>query len=316
MGRRSCGFSLLSDRTDLVIAYFHHHRRQWSVILGAPRSGTTYLLKALSAVDGHLGVSSEAFPVAIPSLLNAELSCEAQNTLEASVSASLDAHLAVHETSRALAVADLLQSGIGWREATTGLRRQRTIRGCIYKEPFFSFAPDALFRALPGCQVVHLVRDGRDVADSMVRRYNALTDESLRLGSNELALGRKWDHRWVPWWVRPGDEEAFLACTPYVRAAWLWREMVRRTGAFSMAASSDAFGRVLDVRYEHLVARPLDVGAAILHHLRVPINRRVKKRLLTANQESIGIHHRRDATEVRDATRLIRGELASFGYDG
>ena len=48
--------------------------RSWSVILGCPRSGTTFLLEALACADNHEAVSVQGFPSQMGAIWNADLS--------------------------------------------------------------------------------------------------------------------------------------------------------------------------------------------------------------------------------------------------
>ena len=59
--------------------------------------------------------------------------------------------------------------------------------------------------ALPDAPIVHIVRDGRDCANSLVESYDVLSDEKLtHLKGSEMRLGRPYDERFVPWWVEEG----------------------------------------------------------------------------------------------------------------
>ncbi|MCS4199746.1 sulfotransferase [Salinibacter ruber] len=70
----------------------------------------------------------------------------------------------------------------------------------VYKDLFISFDPALMHRAIPNAKFIHLVRDGRDCANSLVNSYDVLTDGELTgLESTEMLIGRKPDHRYVPW---------------------------------------------------------------------------------------------------------------------
>jgi hypothetical protein len=94
----------------------------------------------------------------------------------------------------------------------------------------------------------------------------------------------------------------------------MWKEMTMRTRVFSAAAAVKTPGRVLDVRYEDLVARPLDVGTRILDHVGLPTNRRVRRRLLLANTFSIGKYRQRSNSDIAQVESLIEPELVASGY--
>jgi hypothetical protein len=209
-----------------------------------------------------------------------------------------------------------------WFNAPDGLsgffkaaRGMRTIRRMIYKEPFLSFAPDFVDRALPHARVIHIYRDGRDVANSLVRTYDVLTDESLtNLQASEMRLGRRVDHRYVPWWVEDGEEADFLAASPYVRAIWMWKHMVGYCYDYYERPDVKASGRVMLLRYEDLMHRPHEVGMAVLDHLGAPLNPTYKKMLGNAHARSIGSYKKRDAAEVEAAERIAHRELSLYGY--
>src|SRR5690606_6699307 len=188
------------------------------------------------------------YPIALPQLVAAgNLPDEVRAALVATLPAALEQYL---ESGLLKARATALQKW--WNERggvgtlRRALRKEQRVERLVFKEPFLSFAPEIVLESMPGAPIVHLVRDGRDVANSLVRSYDVLTDERLvDLSHSEMHLGRLVDHRYVPWWVEEGAEDAFLAAVPYVRAIWMWKVMVARCEvAF---APLEAAARVLEV---------------------------------------------------------------------
>lgn len=287
----------------------------WSVVFGYPRSGTTFLVEVLGRVDHHEAVSERAFPPQIGAIWNNEASEEVREALRYSLRFTLEHHVVMARHARAFTVSQVLQKNVGLREAAESLRRSRRVDGLTYKEPFLSFAPEFAWEALDGCRIVHIYRDGRDAADSMIRSFGVLTDESLTsTESLEVTFGRGVDGRLVPWWVENGREEEFLAASPYVRAIWMWAVMVRRAHEFCSRPDVVESGRVLEVRYESLVSDPATECARVLDHLRLRTNRRVEAKSKSAHARSVGVHRRRDADEVAQATACASAELELLGY--
>ena len=287
-----------------------------TVVLGSPRSGTTYLMRLLNTLPYCECLIGTLISSSIPQIARQDISQEIYDSLAVGFERSIDAYL---HSGRFLSRAAALQK---WMNAPTGvgglfkaLKGRRSVRRMIYKEPFLSFAPDFVNKALPEAQVIHIYRDGRDVANSLVRTYNVLTDESLtNLQASEMRLGRKYDHRYVPWWIKAGEEDRFLQATPYIRAIWMWKYMVGSCRAFYEQEEIRKSGRIMLLKYEDLMRDPFTYGMAVLEHLNEEPTRAYKKMLEQAHAKSIGKHKKRDASEVREAEEVAKEELAYYGY--
>jgi len=94
----------------------------------------------------------------------------------------------------------------------------------------------------------------------------------------------------------------------------MWREMVSRSERFFERPEVLASGRVLRVRYEDLVARPLEQGEAIAAHLGQRLTARMREQLERAHPRSIGSHRRREQGELREAERVAGQQLAALSY--
>lgn len=285
-------------------------------MLGAPRSGTTFLMSALGGLPSAECVSGNLLPVGIAHLAAQDLSEEVRDVLERSFRVGLEDYLTTslyHARSAALRKWWAASRHVATLAAA--IQGKRVERMLIYKEPFLAFAPAYAYQALSDARLLYLFRDGRDVADSLVRTYGVLTDEKLTdRESDEVQLGREQGDRYVPWWVSEHDGAAFLAASPYLRAVWMWREMVRRCGEFFDRPDVKSSGRVLRVRYEDLIKDPLTQGQAIVEHLGLQLTPAMRKQLGGAHPRSIGIHRRRDQAELVEAERLAGTELGALGY--
>jgi hypothetical protein len=289
---------------------------KYCIVLGCPRSGTTFLMTALRALANSECISGLLIPVSIPHLVNYSLPDYIYNVLAFELEASLQNYLdSGIPSSRFSALHQWLKGYMSSQEFFQALQRKRVVERIIYKEPFLSFAPEFTYRALPDCRILHLYRDGRDCADSLVRTYDVLTDEKLMaLNTSEMPIGRKYDARYVPWWVEEGREEEFLGSTPYVRSIWMWKEMVGRCHNFFSQPEVAQTGRVLLVKYEDLVSDSLKCGELIATHFGAKMNRQLEKQIKKAHPQSIGIHKRRDSKEIEEAERIAQAELKLYGY--
>ena len=289
----------------------------YGVVLGCPRSGTTFLMSVLSTLPDAECLTGSLLPVAVPHVLNQSISSDVREALTIGFERSIDAY--VHSgrfNSRAAALQKWMAAPNGLRGLLDALAGVRSISQFIYKEPFLSLTPELAYKALPAAQILHIFRDGRDCANSLVRTYDVLTDERLtHLRGSEMRIGRKYDDtRYVPWWVTEGEEDPFMESSPYVRAIWMWKYMVRRCHDFFSQPDVQASGRVMLLRYEDLMRDPVAHGNAFAQHLGVKPTSAFYKRLKGAYTGSIGNYKRRDPAEIRAAEAIAGPELALYGY--
>ena len=285
------------------------------IVLGCPRSGTTYLLRILEALDNTEAISGWIFPPHVAHLVNQPMSVGIHTGLARALAFCLHNHLDNAASYRTRAIERWIRGSLSTWELVLAIKRKRAIHRLIYKEPFWAFSPEFVYEALPASRIVHMYRDGRDCADSLVRTFDVLTDEKLHsLNSIEAPMGRKYDDRYAPWWVADGQEQAFLKCTPYVRAIWMWKEMVGRCHEFSTRRDVIASGRVISVKYEELINDPDAVGRDLFEKIGATMTPTAQKRLSRAHSSSIGAHRNRDPGEIEQAEKLAKRELGLCGY--
>lgn len=295
---------------------------RYAIILGCPRSGTTYLSRLFNTIPAFESLVGTLLPTAIPHVVNQPLEASVYNALAQGFERSLDAYL---HSGRYHSKAAELQK---WANAPTGLRGLwNVVAGprpmpdvMVYKEPALGWAPRFVMDAFPDAPLIHIYRDGRDVANSLVRSYNVLTDDSLRtLKGSEVRIGRPYDPsgrdpRYVPWWVDDADADAFMRAAPYVRAAWMWATIVRRCHEAFAEAQAQNRNPVLQIRYEDLVTDPKTHGHRALEFLGGRPTRRFEAILDKTYTSSIGSYARRNPNEVAAAERVAEAELRRYGY--
>jgi hypothetical protein len=285
----------------------------YGVVLGAPRSGTTFLMRFLDAMPETEAVAGNLLPTVVPHLMNQDLSPDVREALLGAFPRSLRDYL---ESGAFNSRSAALRKWVAARHDLSGaVAGRRHIVRVVYKEPFLAFAPDYAYEALPGSRIVYIVRDGRDVADSLVRSYDVLTDRKLEgLDSTESPLGRRHGAIYVPWWVEEGREDEFAAATPYVRALWMWAAMAGRCRAFFSDDPVRASGRILELRYEDVVGDPGEWGRQVAEHLGGQMTARMRREVDEAHSRSVGVHRRRDEAELAAGARIAGDELQANGY--
>lgn len=289
---------------------------KYCVVMGCPRSGTTFLIKALNALPYSECINELLIPVCIPHIANHPLPPTIYNALQLGFETSLERYANDGKIySRLLAIQKYVNGYMDIQELFQALRHQRKIEHLIYKEPYLSFAPEFTYHALPESKIIYIYRDGRDCADSNVRTYNVLADEKLMsLSTLEIFIGRQYEQRYIPWWVEAGREGEFLACTPYVRTIWMWKEIVSRCHNFFSHPDVVKSGRVLLIKYEDLVNDSLKYGEIIVEHLGGKMNAQLQKQFQQAHPRSVGIYKKRNPQEIQEAEEIAKQELTLYGY--
>jgi hypothetical protein len=250
-------------------------------VLGAPRSGTTFLgscIGALPEVSYHFE----------PRVTKAA----ARQVYDGTWSQQRAAR--VFRTSYRLL---MLAAGDGGRRF-------------VEKNPENCFVVPFLTRTFPDARFVQIIRDGRDVAVSHAEKP-WLSATSAGTGQRGRG-GQAWGP-WARWWVEPERAAEFTAASDLTRTAWSWR---RFTESARNALAELPPERVLTVRYEDLVTRPEEAAATIaafFGHPDVPAP--LREALAKADPGSVGRWRSvLDADGLADVEREAGALLRELGY--
>jgi hypothetical protein len=237
-------------------------------VIGSPRSGTTFTARAIGSCPGFVDLGEVApLKAAIPELTR------------------LDPAEAAARIRRLLTTARRL--GL-----TGGLR-------AVEQTPETVFVAHAVALAFPQARFVHLVRDGRDVACSLLERGWL---RAQRTGSDDAGLALGAHSRF---WVEPGREVEFSAASDVRRAAWAWRRY---------AEAAAAGGPLLEVRYERLASDHVAVAAELADFLDVSAEPLVEA-LAAAHDLSVGRYRQElEPAQIREIEAEAGALLRRLGY--
>lgn len=194
-------------------------------VVGSPRSGTTFLASAIGSVPGFLDLG-EVAPV----------------KAQVSTLASLPREEAAKRLRRTL--------GLARRLGLVGSVR------AVEQTPELAHLVDVVALAFPEARIVHIVRDGRDVACSLLEKPWLRRDER-RADDAGVAYGS-----YPRFWVEPERRREFETASDARRAAWVWRSYVTAARASSVP--------LVDVRYERLAEDPAAVADELARALAAP----------------------------------------------
>jgi hypothetical protein len=234
-------------------------------VFGSPRSGTTFLAGAIGAAPGFVDLG-EVGPLkaAIPGLRGLEADA----------------------------------AGLRIRTILARVRRLGLVgsRRGVEQTPETAFVLPAVARAFPEAILLHAVRDGRDVACSLLERGWL---RSGRSGVDDAGAAYGPHARF---WVEPGREREFEAASDARRAAWAWRRYV--------GAVRESGVRCHEVRYETLS----EAAASLAALLECPTGP-LAAALARAHSGSVGRYRRELSAEQLAEVETEAGTLlSSYGY--
>lgn len=238
-------------------------------VVGSPRSGTTVTASLIGSLPGFVDLDEvQPWKAAIPRLMGRP---------EDEVGRRLRRIL---ERVRRLGLA-------------TGLRG-------VEQTPETSFVLPAVLHAYPRALAVHVIRDGRDVATSLLER-GWLSAERTGADDARLAFGA-----YPRFWVEPERRDEFEHVSDATRAAWAWRRYVTAAAAVPE--------RTVEVRYEQLATDPAAAARPVAAALGVDPEL-VAGRFSKVHDRSMG-RWRRDLTAAQlvDVEREAGDALVAAGY--
>ena len=122
--------------------------------------------------------------------------------------------------------------------------------------PFYEF----FWKALPGCRIIHVVRDCLKVAmDVTIKGW--LSDEQL-MNPIHASPYRKYMRQndgvafHLPYWVEYGHEESYLALTDFSRGIHYWRRLLEMTDNITKDSNNDHLLHL--IKFADVLDRPHD----------------------------------------------------------
>lgn len=191
-------------------------------VLGSPRSGTSFVARSIGRTPGFADLGELGpWKAAIPELASRP---------EDQASAEL-------------------------REMLESIRRYGLVRHlrAVEQSPETAFVLMAAVRAYPQAAVVHMIRDPRDVAASLLQKGWLKTERSGRDDVGEAYGGH------ARFWVEASRLAEFDAASEARRAGWAWRSYV--------TAARSAPANTVEFRYEELAGDPAEVSRALAAHI-------------------------------------------------
>lgn len=287
-------------------------------IFGCPRSGTTFLSNCVGALPGFREYVGVLAPPRLMHLIGGHSCDEIQNHLILSVCDIFWQTFWRDEFFRKRKTALFLEGRVKFAD----LFSSPSMKGLTfcYKEPFLCFAATQFPLHFPNSRFIHIIRDGRDIADSMCRTYgDALSDKILSsdaLSANkvsEIGFWNRVDGFNYPWYLKDGEYSSFRVLSSYGRYVRLWKEMTERALALSSSLSPH---RYLEIRYENIVINPEVESNRIQKFLGKKAASSLTNKLRNAHSTSVGILKvNQDLKRLEEALVVAGLLLKKLGYE-
>lgn len=238
-------------------------------VVGSPRSGTTFTAGAIGSLPQFVDLGEVApLKAAVPEL------------------AELEPADAAVRLRKILAVAR--------RAGLVGSVR------AVEQTPEVAHLLRAVPIAYPEAQVVHLVRDGRDVVCSLLEK-SWLRPTQVSADDAGVPYGS-----YARFWVEPERRDEFERAGDARRAAWAWRSYVTAVRSSGV--------RLHEIRYEQMAKRPSDVAVQLAGYLGAPVGD-LASALGRVHAESVGRWQRDlDEAQLGDVLAEAGDLLRELGY--
>ena len=181
------------------------------------------------------------------------------------------------------------------------------------KSPRNCFLMAFLHRAFPDAQFIHIIRNGRDAALSHSKKPWM---QAAAASSGEQGVGGHAFGPYARFYIEAGRADEFESTSDYHRCIWTWRRHVESALQAKEQLPTDQYH---EVRYEDFVHAPSEEGNRLLDYLDVTApdsRRRLLERAQTAHADSVDAWKE----ELSDAQRHTAEEeagdlLRALGYD-
>lgn len=250
----------------------------WVFIVGCPRSGTTFTANSIGNLNEFCDLGEvNRLKFGIPALY-----LRAREGESASVQKELRAIL---RRSQRISMASEFRP--------------------IEQTPESTFLIPELAAAFPQAKFVHMVRDGRDVATSLLEK-GWMAREGTDDGGNPYGS-------YARFWVEPERAKEFSEASEATRCGWAWR---RYETAAQLALAELPPERSLTIRYEEMARNPATMADRLAKFLSLPNQvDRVHQALSGVHARSIGNYRTALTTDqLRDVESEAAPLLRELGY--
>lgn len=154
--------------------------------------------------------------------------------------------------------------------------------------PFLPF----LAETFPGCKVIHVVRNGLDVALE-VRKKRWFSNKLLKQPLSNYHLYRNYyskehlENYYMPWWVKNDEDSKFLNMTDFAKGLYYWRRIFEISKNPITKFKTNSLDKYREVRFESIIENPSIVLDGLSAFLNASISKKTETILSSMNKIKI-----------------------------
>lgn len=180
--------------------------------------------------------------------------------------------------------------------------------------PFLKF----LVRTFPSGKVIHIVRNGIDVALEVAEKQ-WFSDSNLRCPFDSCLYftyrSKKKGLFYLPWWVQAGEEEDFLSLGGLGRGFYFWRRMLELNQDNNDRVPLRKPGLFMEIKFEEVIREPLRTIKRFSAWIGRPLTPATKSQVESIDPKIADRYQEADAAKIpqREISK-VNFWLGKYGY--
>ena len=151
--------------------------------------------------------------------------------------------------------------------------------------PFMPF----FIKAFPDCKIIHVIRNGMDVAQEVVDKQ-WFSEEKFKKPLSNYYLFRVFEDpgkRYIPWWVKKGEERKFISMNDFTKGLYYWRNLLEINKEKIEKFKNKKSNRYMEIKFEDILEKPSLAAKKLGTFLGVDFSKRTEAALGLINKNKI-----------------------------
>lgn len=179
--------------------------------------------------------------------------------------------------------------------------------------PFMSF----FIKTFPDCRIIHVIRNGFDVAQEVVDKQ-WFSNEKFKEPLSNYYLFRVFEDsgkHYIPWWVKRGEERKFLRMNDYTKGLYYWRNLLEINKEDVEIFKIKKSNQYMEIKFEDIFENPGVTAKTLGAFLGVDFSDKTVAALGLINKNKV--EKKSYNLENVPAVELDKAKkvLSNFGYD-